>query len=59
MISKLRASRFQRKGSALCPSMLILFGHGTVKGLARALTGHITIITTHARGWDKGNKARC
>jgi hypothetical protein len=34
--------------------MLILFDHGTLKGLARTLTGH-TIITTQARGWDKLN----
>ena len=34
--------------------MLILFDHGTPKGLARALSGH-TIITAQARGWDKLN----
>jgi hypothetical protein len=34
--------------------MLILFDHGTPKGLARALPGH-TIITAQARGWDKHN----
>ena len=34
--------------------MLILFDHGTPKGLARALLGH-TIITAQARGWDKLN----
>lgn len=34
--------------------MFILFDHGTPKGLARALPGH-TIITAHARGWDKLN----
>jgi hypothetical protein len=34
--------------------MLILFDHGTPKGLARALPGH-TIITAQARGWDKLN----
>jgi hypothetical protein len=34
--------------------MLILFDHGTPKGLAGALPGH-TIITAQARGWDKLN----
>jgi hypothetical protein len=34
--------------------MLILFDHGTPKGLARALPGH-TIVTAQARGWDKLN----
>jgi hypothetical protein len=33
-------------------SMLILFDHGTPKGLARALPGH-TIVKAQARGWDK------
>jgi hypothetical protein len=32
--------------------MLILFDHGTPKGLIRALTSH-TIVTAQARGWDK------
>jgi hypothetical protein len=32
--------------------MIILFDHGTPKGLADALPGH-TIITAQARGWDK------
>lgn len=32
--------------------MLILFDHGTPKGLIRALVGH-TIITAQAKGWDK------
>jgi hypothetical protein len=31
--------------------MLILFDHGTPKGLVRALAGH-TVITAQARGWD-------
>ena len=31
--------------------MLILFDHGTPKGLARALSGH-TIDTAQAKGWD-------
>ena len=31
--------------------MLVLFDHGTPKGLARALPGH-TIHTAQARGWD-------
>ena len=31
--------------------MLILFDHGTPKGLARALSGH-TIHTAQAKGWD-------
>lgn len=34
--------------------MLILFNHGTPKGLARALPGH-TIVTAHAKGWHKLN----
>jgi hypothetical protein len=34
--------------------MLILFDHGTPKGLARALPGHM-IITAQARGWDRLN----
>ena len=34
--------------------MLILFDHGTPKGLARALPGHTT-IQAQARGWDKLN----
>jgi hypothetical protein len=34
--------------------MLILFDHGTPKGLAHALPGH-TIVTAQARGWDKLN----
>jgi hypothetical protein len=36
--------------------MLILFDHGTPKGLARALPGH-SIITAQARGWDKLNNS--
>jgi hypothetical protein len=32
--------------------MLILFDHGTPKGLARALAGH-KIITAQSRTWDK------
>jgi hypothetical protein len=32
--------------------MLILFDHGTPKGLIRALAGH-TAITAQAKGWDK------
>ena len=32
--------------------MLILFDHGTPKGLMRALTGH-TVVTAQAKGWDK------
>ena len=31
--------------------MLVLFDHGTPKGLARALPGH-TIHTAQAKGWD-------
>ena len=34
--------------------MLILFDHGTPKGLASALAGH-TIITAQSRGWDSLN----
>ena len=37
-------------------SMLILFDHGTPKGLTHALIGH-TIITAQARGWDKLNNS--
>jgi hypothetical protein len=33
------------------PSMLVLFDHGTPKGLIRALTGH-DVITAQAKGWD-------
>ena len=37
--------------------MLILFDHGTPKGLARALSGH-TVHTAQAKGWDTlGNGA--
>lgn len=32
--------------------MLILFDHGTPKGLIQALHGH-TIITAYSRGWDR------
>ena len=32
--------------------MIILFDHGTPKGLARALIGH-TIVTAQAKGWDR------
>ena len=32
--------------------MLILFDHGTPKGLARALSAH-TIHTAQSKGWDK------
>ena len=32
--------------------MLILFDHGTPKGLARALAGH-TIATAQSRGWER------
>ena len=31
--------------------MLILFDHGTPKGLARALSGH-TVSTAQSKGWD-------
>ena len=31
--------------------MLVLFDHGTPKGLARALSEH-TVHTAHSRGWD-------
>jgi hypothetical protein len=34
--------------------MLILFDHGTPKGLASALPGH-TIVTAQSRGWDRLN----
>jgi hypothetical protein len=36
--------------------MLILFDHGTPKGLIRALSGH-TVITAQARGWDRLNNS--
>jgi hypothetical protein len=32
--------------------MLVLFDHGTPKGLIRALTGH-DVITAQSKGWDK------
>jgi hypothetical protein len=32
--------------------MLILFDHGTPKGIIRALSGH-TVITAYERGWDR------
>jgi len=32
--------------------MLILFDHGTPKGLIRALSGHM-VFTAQARGWDQ------
>ncbi len=35
----------------LSPPVLILFDHGTPKGLAHALSGH-TVDTAQARGWD-------
>lgn len=31
--------------------MLILFDHGTPRGLARALSGH-TVVTAFEKGWD-------
>ena len=31
--------------------MLVLFDHGTPKGLARTLIGH-TVHTAQSRGWD-------
>jgi hypothetical protein len=34
--------------------MLILFDHGTPKGLIRALPGH-TVFTAQSRGWDRLN----
>jgi hypothetical protein len=34
--------------------VLILFDHGTPKGLARALSGH-TVHTAQSRGWDTLN----
>ena len=34
--------------------MLILFDHGTPRGIARALADH-TVITAYARGWDRLN----
>ncbi len=35
--------------------MLILFDHGTPRGLIRALPGH-TIVTAQVRGWDRLTK---
>jgi hypothetical protein len=32
--------------------MLILFDHGTPRGLVRGLPGH-TVITAQSRGWDR------
>ena len=34
--------------------MLILFDHGTPKGLTSALPGH-TVVTAQSRGWDRLN----
>lgn len=34
--------------------MLILFDHGTPRGLARAFANH-TVITAQAKGWDRLN----
>ena len=34
--------------------MLILFDHGTPRGLAHAFPGH-SIITARGRGWDRLN----
>jgi len=34
--------------------MLILFDHGTPRGLARALSSH-TVFTAQSRGWDRLN----
>jgi hypothetical protein len=34
--------------------MLILFDHGTPRGLIRALSGH-TVITAQSKGWDRLN----
>ena len=34
--------------------MLILFEHGTPRGLARAFANH-TVITAQAKGWDRLN----
>ena len=36
--------------------MLILFDHGTPKGLMQALAGH-TIITARAKRWDRLNNS--
>lgn len=39
------------------PPVLVLFDHGTRKGLARALSGH-SVHTAQSRGWDTlGNGA--
>ena len=32
--------------------MLILFDHGTPRGLIRALSGH-TVMTAQSKGWDR------
>jgi len=32
--------------------MLILFDHGTPKGLVHALTGHV-VVTAQTKGWDR------
>jgi hypothetical protein len=34
--------------------MLVLFDHGTPRGLARALSDH-AVVTAKARGWDRLN----
>jgi len=33
--------------------MLVLFDHGTPRGLARALPDHAAVVTAKARGWDR------
>ena len=35
-------------------AILILFDHGTPRGIARALSGH-EVITVYDRGWDRMN----
>ncbi len=37
--------------------MLILFDHGTPRGLIRAFSGH-TVITAQSRGWDRLSNGR-
>ncbi len=51
-ISWRRASRHRRRANPSRPPMLILFDHGTPKGLIRALAGH-QVITAQSRGWDE------
>jgi uncharacterized protein (DUF433 family) len=56
LISWRRASRRHRRASRRSLLMLILFDHGTPKGLIRALTDY-TVVTAQAKGWDRLNNS--